>query len=524
MAICSLYTFLSKIRRSIHLLVKNHDRRYHTTRSYSTTAVISRTISVFNQGPRALRGVALCISAAILLGSALDVTNSLALDDQSQRSSSKTSVAPKKAARKQMQGAPQPGKDSNSKKTGSFSKTAQRKGGQPAKGAAYAKKSGGSALTLQQLEQQEPAEHSSELEEVGLDFSSGIPKLNALPRFNSRFAGRVAAITEDKHFVFFSVDPELQDTVSKIIRRVRGDHVAIVVTEPSTGRVLAIGGRSISLDNPITHAGFPAASLFKVVTAAAAVERGTVAPDTSIRFRGGDYTLGLHNYSPDPRKDQRTMTITEALGKSCNPVFGRIALNHLTPSWLLNTANRFGFNQRLECDADITPSRAEIPSDSAYELSRTAAGFGQVRISPIHAASMMAGIANDGLRMKTTFIDRIVSPAGVISYRSKPKVEETIVSEGTAKTVMEMMQATILKGTSRKEFMHRADVIKNMAIAAKTGTLSGDNPKGLNHWFIAAAPLENPRIALAVVVVNQKDSYSKASHLGKLIFEKFFQG
>lgn len=367
-------------------------------------------------------------------------------------------------------------------------------------------------------------EHASELEEVGLDFSAGIPKLESLPRFNSRFAGRVAAITPDKHFVFFSVNPELQDTVTKIIKRVRGDHVAIVVTEPSSGRVLAIGGKSISLDNPITHADFPAASLFKVVTAAAAVERGTVAPDTSIRFRGGDYTLGLQNYSPDPRKDQRTMTITEALGKSCNPVFGRIALNHLTPSWLLNTANRFGFNQPLACDADVTPSRAEIPSDSAYELSRTAAGFGQVRISPIHAASMMAGIANDGFRMKTTFIDRIVSPAGIISYRSKPKVEETIVSEGTAKTVMEMMQATILKGTSRKEFMHRADVIKNMPIAAKTGTLSGDNPKGLNHWFIAAAPLERPRIALAVVVVNQKDSYSKASHLGKLIFEKFFQG
>jgi peptidoglycan glycosyltransferase len=80
-----------------------------------------------------------------------------------------------------------------------------------------------------------------------------------------------------------------------------------------------------------------------------------------------------------------------------------------------------------------------------------------------------------------------------------------------------MMTATTTIGTSRKEFLGKVP----WEVAGKTGTLKGDNPKGLNNWFIGAAPLENPRIAVAVIVINPSQVSSKASHIGRLILERY---
>jgi penicillin-binding protein A len=360
-------------------------------------------------------------------------------------------------------------------------------------------------------------EHSNELEKVNINYGPDGITLESLPNFTSVFAGRSAGTTDKNQFVFFTVDPALQSFVSQVIRRARADHVAIVAMEPSSGRVLAIGGRSRSLPNIVFHNDFPAASLFKVVTAAAALERGQVQPDSLVRFRGGDYTLGPENFRPDSRRDKRQMSISEALGKSCNPVFGRLALTLLNSDLLRRYAERFGFNSPVARDV-----RLPIPDDD-YELSRTAAGFGEVKVSPIHAASMMAGVANEGKMPSPMFVDRIVAPTGVILYKGKSAFAKQIVHPRTAKTLLEMMESTTTIGTSRREFMFRSKPIMNMRVAAKTGTLSGQNPKGLNLWFIAAAPIERPKIAISVIVVNRKDSFSKASHLGRLVLERFFR-
>ena len=77
--------------------------------------------------------------------------------------------------------------------------------------------------------------------------------------------------------------------------------------------------------------------------------------------------------------------------------------------------------------------------------------------------------------------------------------------------------ATTTIGTSRKEFLGKVP----WDVAAKTGTLKGENPKGLNHWFIGAAPLENPRIAISVIVIDPTQPTSKAAHLGRLILERY---
>ncbi len=337
-----------------------------------------------------------------------------------------------------------------------------------------------------------------------------------MPDFRSAYRGRVAGLSENKDFIQYSINLQLQEYAKLLVSKVSASHVAVVAMEPSTGRILAIADKSSTLRGAATHAGFPAASLIKVITSAAAVERSGMHPDTEIAFRGGTYELSRTNYNPRPNSDKRVMSVSEALGKSCNPVFSRVALMFLNPALLRMQTAAFGFNTDLKLQVPIPTSKAVIPNED-YEFGRTAAGFGDVYISPIHAASMMSAIANKGKLLQPTIVDQVISARGDTSYRFTPSVVRQAINPETAQTLMEMMTYTTTVGTSKREFAGKVP----WEVAAKTGTLRGINPKGLNLWFIGAAPLKDPQIAVAVIVVNPTTASSKASHIARLMLEKY---
>lgn len=346
--------------------------------------------------------------------------------------------------------------------------------------------------------------------------------LGERPEIVSRIGDRYASLTQGNNFVFYTIDPDLQEFVSKLVSKAEAKHVAVVAMNPRTGAILAIAGKSASIPDIEYHADFPAASLFKVVTAAAAVEQAGIQPNSIIPFRGGTYTLNEWNYLPDPKKDRNAMSVAEALGRSCNPVFGHLGLRYLNGNILQKYARLFGFNRSLQFEAPLTTSSADIPTQDLYELSRTSAGFGSVRISPIHAAAMMAGVANGGLLPRPHIVSKIVSRDGEILTQSKPDVLNRVIQPSTAASLMEMMRYTTTIGTSRREFMRGSQpTLGNIEVAGKTGTLRGSNPVGLNNWFIGSAPLNNPELSLAVITVDAP-YYGKASRLGRKVFEKFF--
>lgn len=347
--------------------------------------------------------------------------------------------------------------------------------------------------------------------------------LNSPPPLTTKLGDRFVDRTEGGNFVFYTIDPELQEYVTKVVNAANAAHTAVVAMNPRTGAVLAIAGRSRTIADIEYHAGFPAASLFKVVTAAAAVEQAGIQPDSSIPYRGGTYTLNESNYLPNARLDNKVMTVSEALGRSCNPVFGQLGVRYLSGPALSRYAKLFGFNKELGFEVRVPTSAASIPTDDKYGLSRTSAGFGEVRISPVHAAALMSGVANGGLLPRPRVVEKVVSPDGAILHRGQPESIHRIVSSSTAASLMEMMEYTTTVGTSRKEFLASSSRprLGGIRVAAKTGTLTGDNPAGLNNWFIAAAPIENPQIALAVITVDAAYS-SKASAIGRRVFERFF--
>lgn len=347
--------------------------------------------------------------------------------------------------------------------------------------------------------------------------------LKTLPGFSTLAAGRVMGVTKDQELVSYSINPDLQSYVADLVKRAGTPHVAVVVMEPATGRILAVADRSTSNMELSLHAGFPAASIFKIVTSAAALEEGGVSPLDHVPFRGGTYTLERWNFMPNPKTDRRSMSLSEALGRSCNPVFARVALSHLNPQVLRNYANAFGFNQDIAADLTIERSEAQIPNSDWYEVGRTAAGFGAVTLSPIHAAAMMSGVANGGILPRPYIIDAVYSAEGDLVFESTPEAVGRLVDSATSQKLLEMMKYTTTIGTSRREFLPRSgSVLNNMAVAAKTGTLRGENPKGINHWFLAAAPANNPQVAVSVISIDPTRVSGKASYIGRAVLEKFF--
>ena len=217
------------------------------------------------------------------------------------------------------------------------------------------------------------------------------------------------------------------------------------------------------------------------------------------------------------------MTIKDAVGKSCNPVFSRIALSHLRPNVLTNYVERFGFNRLLPFDLPLDISQADIPSDD-FLYGRTAAGFGHVRMSVVHAATMVSGIANYGVMPRPSLVDTIHSPSGKISYERSEKPIGTMLQPDTAIEVLDSMEASVTHGTSRKSFtLAKNSPLAGVRVGGKTGTLSGNDPSGVNHWFVGAAPLDSPEIAIAVLIIDGRNPRYRSSKVARMMLEKFYE-
>ncbi len=321
-----------------------------------------------------------------------------------------------------------------------------------------------------------------------------------------------------------TIDADLQSAADEILKKYRVPWGAVVALEPSTGRILAMSSHS-SADprGPAfaLRAGMPAASLFKIITAAAAIELTGMDGDSEINFRGGNYTLNKWNYKPNDRSDSRVITLRNALAKSCNPAFGRVGLKVLSDSSLEQYAHSFGFNQKMHFELPVADS-SYATVESPYTLARTAAGFGDVRLGPIHAAMIAASIGNGGVMMRPQLVDKITDSTGTVLRTFAPQVIARPVLPTTATTLLDLMEETVDSGTARRQFRRGKKQLSGIRVAAKTGTLSGDQPAGRYHWLVAVAPIENPQIALASVVVDPGNAKINGTALGRLVLQEYF--
>jgi cell division protein FtsI/penicillin-binding protein 2 len=345
--------------------------------------------------------------------------------------------------------------------------------------------------------------------------------------FFSALESGEASIEEAGRRYQLTINPSMQRFSQGLLRRSRVPWGAIVALEPDTGRVLVLAGyseREKEQGGRLTvRSGFPAASLFKVVTASAAVEKSGLSGSTPVFFRGGNYTLNKYNYAPNSRLDRRKMDLASALGKSCNPVFGRVGLNVLSSAELSRFAQGFGFNQMIPFEIPVEMSKFTAPEND-FEVARTAAGFGPAYVSPLHSALLAATVANGGTMMRPQLVSEVVDSRGRVIYQAQPQVLRHVLLETTADSVLEMMETTVSQGTARRYFSRwQKSDLGNIRVAAKTGTLRGPDPEGVYHWFIAAAPLRQPEIAVSCLVIDPGTARVGATALCREMMEQYFR-
>ena len=339
--------------------------------------------------------------------------------------------------------------------------------------------------------------------------------------------GRLESPLSDGGAITYNLDTELQERIAAYMAQQRIPYGVFIALDPKTGKVLGMVSHSTAdpeWKKTAFYQIYPMASLFKIITASAALEQNKVSPDTVMAFNGRLASVNPRQWDPRGRRSPE-MTLTDAMGKSVNPVFGRLASAVVGKEQLILEANRFGFQQQLFPGTAILPSTLSDPQND-NELRLMGAGLGrEVKISPIHAASLIGAVANRGVMMTPLLADKVVSGTGETLFAGTPLELRRLLSEDSSVKLAKMLSTTVNKGTSRRAFHDRRGraLLAKLNIAAKTGSIDGKEPEGQYSWFAAYAPMEDPQIALVALVVNQGKWHIKASNVGEKALEAFFR-
>lgn len=337
----------------------------------------------------------------------------------------------------------------------------------------------------------------------------------------------VSARTPEGLQYIYTIQGDLQQRVHDYLVKYNVPYGVFVAIEPATGRILGMTAYS-SVDPGWTKRSayelYPMASLFKIITASAALENNKITPESVVEFRGKNYSENPRYWDVSPRGSNSRMDVTYAMGKSVNPVYGRVASDIAGKASVMASVSRFGFNQKLLPDTPAKPSQAWEPADD-HKLMLMGAGLDHdVKISPLHAAVIMSAIANGGKMMVPGLTSSIIDAKGAEKETFAPRELRQLVTPETSTSLTQMLSSTVLTGTSRKAFHdRRGRPLINVPIAAKTGSIDGTDPKGHYSWFAAFAPIQDPQIALVALVINPDKWRIKASQVGAEALYEFFR-
>ncbi len=333
----------------------------------------------------------------------------------------------------------------------------------------------------------------------------------------------------DGHQLLYTLDPVLQSSALQIFRNREVPYAAAVMIDLHDNSVLAMAGHS-TMDPQVdpleilTTAWAPAASTFKLVTAASLLENGVATPDSKICYHGGLQGITDDLLEDDPALDTRCDTLEDAIAQSYNLVLAKLAMHHLDQRKLDETATSLLFQTEIPFEFGLEPSPAHIPSDER-SLAKVAAGFWHVDLSPIHAAVLASIFARGGMYQPPHVIQQVVGPDG--SDLTPPIASASrVLGESVARSVGDMMVGTTRYGTARESFRDEQGVefIPGVQVAGKTGSLTGKREPVLNYnWFIGYAPADKPEVAFAIILANPSAWKIKAHYAARRLLQIYFE-
>lgn len=354
--------------------------------------------------------------------------------------------------------------------------------------------------------------------------------------------------------LILGIDIDLQAFGENLLKNRKG---CIVAIEPSTGEILAMisspsydpnllaGRKNIQQNYPSLikntdlplfarplQAEYPPGSIFKLLQALVCLQEGKITANTS--FSCNKSVVGCHGHGAPS-------SVVKAIQYSCNPYF-YAALRKVIQSntgktkeedarqglnkWY-NYMRAFGLGKSLGVDIDVSAQRGGLIPNSDYydrflgkdkwtfsEISSIAIGQGEIKLTPLQMANMAAIIANRGWFITPHFVKSIGNTGPKAEYKIKNIVpidrkHFEVVIEGMRKVVNE-------PGGTGDKARH-----KDFVVCGKTGTVQNGKNKKDHSVFIAFAPMNNPKIALAVFVENAGYGGDFAAPIAKSMFIKY---
>jgi peptidoglycan glycosyltransferase len=348
---------------------------------------------------------------------------------------------------------------------------------------------------------------------------------------NDALSGRAGALgdlleqvrgrPEEGDDVRLTIDLVAQRTALQALAGRRGSVVAL---EPQTGRVKVMANvpgydparvddratfAALSEDpaspllNRATQAGYPPGSTFKVVTAAAALDSGRYEPSSIVDGSSPKLISGVPLRNSGGT-DFGPVDLTTALTRSVNTVWAEVA-ERVGAEAMGDYMERFGFFVEPPIDLpseQLVPSgpfgprgRLLRPASRLVDLGRMGIGQDRLRVTPLQMAMVASAVANEGELMRPVLTRRVTDRDGRSVEDVEPESLGEVMDEEAAAELTAMMGNVVREGTGT------AAALQGVSVAGKTGTAEIDPATDLNQpWFIAFAPLERPRVAIAVTV------------------------
>jgi peptidoglycan glycosyltransferase len=317
-----------------------------------------------------------------------------------------------------------------------------------------------------------------------------------------------------------TLDPNAQKIAVNALHSTGDGHGAVVAMDPHSGAVKVMastpGYDPNNLDRPArfaalnrdpgspvfnraTQSSYPPGSTFKVVTDIAAIDSGRYTPDSTVSGQNGKVISGVPLQN-DNGESFGPIPLTQALTFSVNTVWAEVA-ETLGKSTMGRYMTRLGFyakppldypaDQRL-ASGEYRNGRLLSPLSPSIDVGRMGIGQDLLAVTPLQMAMVASAVANNGVLVRPHMGSKVVDPDGRIRSDIRTQEEARVMRPSTAKTVGSMMSQVVKEGTGT------AAALSGIEVAGKTGTAEKNQCSGNQTWFIAFAPVSNPKIAIAV--------------------------
>lgn len=343
--------------------------------------------------------------------------------------------------------------------------------------------------------------------------------------------GQMLATLGNDWLAELTTDVRLQGIATKALNRARVPFGAVVVLDAKTGDVLAMADRydekhesapRLSKDGPphlALRAVAPAASVYKIISAVALLENGLRA-DLRYPYLYAKRRI-YKKHLEAPGRGANLASLGDALAKSNNGFFAHQAHNRLDREKMDGIARRFGFNRIVPFPLATDASTARVPRNP-LERARMAAGFWHTRLTPLHGALIAAAVASDGNLPTPRLVKSLVAPDGRrIEAPDRGPFAEAM-SPQTARKLRTMMAKTVRAGTGRRAFRKWPRSLSHIKVGGKTGTLAIREPYTFYTWFVGYAPVDDPQVAIAVMVGNGKLWWQRGIDVAQTVLSQHF--